>query len=104
MTVDFTLKGLSVRQQFFGIGDPRSGPNLVVKGDFLFREDGLVRAFRHTRTAVDTSIGIYVQPGPFFLWLAQDHALDRANIDTGRITQTQSGYNVGHTRFSFFSS
>jgi hypothetical protein len=68
-------------------------------GDFIFREDGGIRAFRYARAAVNAGVRVNIEPGPFFLRFAWNDALYRANFYTPAVAQTKAGNNVSH-RFS----
>jgi hypothetical protein len=55
---------------------------------FIFREDRRERAFRHTGAAINTGIGVNVDPGPLVHRLAGEHTFHRADIDTTAISYT----------------
>jgi hypothetical protein len=59
--------------------------SLVIIGNFIFHEDGIIRTFRDTGAAVDAFIRVNIHPGPLFNRFAGDDAINRANFDTSSI-------------------
>ena len=72
----------------------------VGRGHFIFREDGVERAFGDARAAIDAGVGIDVEHGETIGRVAGNDAFDGANFDASAVTNTQAGNNVGH----FFNS
>jgi hypothetical protein len=57
----------------------------IGRGNFIFREDGSIWTFGHTRPTIDTGIRVDINPGPFIERLARYHAFHRANIDAAPV-------------------
>jgi hypothetical protein len=58
----------------------------VVRGDLVLRKDGLIRAFRDAGAAINASVRVNVEPGPFIDWFSRYDAFYWTNIDTSRVT------------------
>jgi hypothetical protein len=58
----------------------------VSRRNFIFWEDGDIRTFRNARTAVNTSVGIDIDPGPFVHGETRNHTFHRTDIDTTAVT------------------
>lgn len=54
--------------------------------DLIFGKDRRKRTFGDTRAAVNTRIGVNVNPGPFADGLARYHTFDGANVNAAAVT------------------
>jgi hypothetical protein len=57
----------------------------ISRGNFIFRENCLVRALRDASAAINACVRIDIIPRPFTLWFSWKDAFYRANLYTTRV-------------------
>jgi hypothetical protein len=72
----------------------------VIGRHFIFREDGIERAFGNASATIDAGVRVNIEHGESVGRVAGNDTFDRANFDASAITYAQAGNNVGH----FFNS
>ena len=57
----------------------------VRRRDFIFREDGSIRALGYTSAAIDTGIRVNIDPRVFIDGVAGDHTFNGANVNAAAV-------------------